>query len=72
MMSIPLTSEEDEVLDLLEGRRPQAPEGFHRLVALLMERYGLARVTPRNKGCCSADSRGDRRTCRWAQGRPSP
>jgi hypothetical protein len=47
MTLIPLTPEEDELLDVLEGRRPQDFERFHSLVALLMERHWSALVTHR-------------------------
>jgi hypothetical protein len=49
MMPIPLAPAEDELLDLLEGRRPQDPERSQCLVALLMERHGPALVTRINK-----------------------
>jgi DNA-directed RNA polymerase specialized sigma24 family protein len=51
MRPIPLTSEEDELLDILEGRRPPDLERFHSLVALLMERHWYALVTHIDKRC---------------------
>ncbi len=45
MTPIPLTPEEDELLYILEGRRPQDFERFQSLVALLMERHWYALVT---------------------------
>jgi len=45
MTPIPLTPEEDELLNILEGRRPQDLERFQSLIALLMERHWYALVT---------------------------
>jgi len=56
MTPIPLTPEEDELLYILEGRRPQDLERFHSLVALLMERHWYALVTHIDKRCFSAGS----------------
>ena len=56
MTPIPLTPEEDDLLYILEGRRPQDLERFHSLVALLMERHWYALVTHIDKRCFSAGS----------------
>ena len=41
MRPIPLTPEEDELLDILEGRRPPDLERFHSLVALPWSVIGM-------------------------------
>ena len=56
MTPIPLTPEEDELLCILEGRRPQDFERFQSLVALLMEHHWYALVTHMGKRCFSAGS----------------
>ena len=56
MTPTPLTPEEDELLSILEGRRPQDFERFQSLVALLMERHWYALVTHIDKRCFSAGS----------------
>lgn len=53
---IPLAPEEDELLDILETRRPQDLKRFQSLIALFMECHWYALITHINKRCFSAGS----------------